>query len=236
MYETPFIGIAALSFLWNCVGNMADQTHTIGVPEPLAQRLQDTVDAARDTVKRKLGYDGSVDVVVFESRPEFVIPELGITGMAVGAQGIEILVDLSRSYEENELENEVMSTTHHETTHIVHENLIGTQSTLLYRMLAEGIGCYVEQYFRPERYIPYIQPVENERSYIREAEPLLDTAEYDHATWFFGAGELPRWIGYRLGYLIVSDFMEHTGTSLHDLVRTDIHDILKGSRVLEQQE
>ncbi len=32
-------------------------------------------------------------------------------------------------------------------------------------------------------------------------------ADYDHAAWFFGSTDKPRWLGYSLGCLLVARFL-----------------------------
>ncbi len=34
-----------------------------------------------------------------------------------------------------------------------------------------------------------------------------DHADYDHAAWFFGSTDKPRWLGYSLGCLLVARFL-----------------------------
>jgi len=52
----------------------------------------------------------------------------------------------------------------------------------------------------------------------------------DHAEWFFGSGDLPRWAGYTLGFDIVSGYLRrHPALTAADLVTTDAETILRGS-------
>jgi hypothetical protein len=43
---------------------------------------------------------------------------------------------------------------------------------------------------------------------------------YDHWEWFFGAGTIPRWAGYTLGYEIVGQYLSHRRTAA-DAVHVD---------------
>jgi hypothetical protein len=74
-------------------------------------------------------------------------------------------------------------------------------------------------------------PQQNCRAYCRNAVPAEDLprlakraladfslSDYDHAAWFFGAGPLPRWAGYSLGFRIVGDHVAAIcGSSAHSL-------------------
>ena len=42
------------------------------------------------------------------------------------------------------------------------------------------------------------------RSLLDHAEREINREDYDHAAWFFGTGNLPRWAGYTIGYRLVS--------------------------------
>jgi uncharacterized protein YjaZ len=42
---------------------------------------------------------------------------------------------------------------------------------------------------------------------------------YNHATWFFGTGDIPNWTGFMLGLRIVDEYKTaHPGTSAASLV------------------
>ncbi|MVZ80379.1 peptidase, partial [Escherichia coli] len=44
--------------------------------------------------------------------------------------------------------------------------------------------------------------------------------DYNHNVWFFGAGDLPRWLGYSLGFDLVARYLsahpEHRASTLTD--------------------
>ena len=43
-------------------------------------------------------------------------------------------------------------------------------------------------------------------------------ADYNHEAWFFGRGDLPRWLGYSLGFRLVERFLsEHPGSQASKL-------------------
>jgi hypothetical protein len=47
--------------------------------------------------------------------------------------------------------------------------------------------------------------------------------------WFFGAADLPRWFGYRLGYVIVKDWLESqdrdAADAVHEPAESFLHDL-----------
>jgi uncharacterized protein YjaZ len=64
-----------------------------------------------------------------------------------------------------------------------------------------------------------------------DAQALLSTADFSlHATWFFGAGAIPRWAGYTLGSHIVAAYRtKHPELTWHGLTRRTAAEILTGS-------
>ena len=120
---------------------------------------------------------------------------------------------------------------HHEVSHVIRHNTVGYSSTLLDYLVDEGIGCFVEQSMMPERKISYIQKIKDEQMYWQEAEKILvEKITWDDSRkWLVSEEIRPRWIGYRLGYLLMREFMNKTPVGLDVLVRMKSKDILKGS-------
>jgi uncharacterized protein YjaZ len=58
---------------------------------------------------------------------------------------------------------------------------------------------------------PWEQLPEGEiRFHATHAGQDWDRANYNHDAWFFGRGNLPRWLGYSLGFRLVERFLsEH---------------------------
>lgn len=44
--------------------------------------------------------------------------------------------------------------------------------------------------------------------HVSRAAAEWDRTDYDHRTWFFAGGNLPRWLGYSLGTRIVGRYMD----------------------------
>ena len=159
-----------------------------------------------------------------------MIPQLGITGSAIGKSCIEIKIDFSRKDLDKIIEIEIPATIYHELSHLVRENKLGYGNTLLDSMVSEGVTCYIEKSVIP-REIPYIQPIKDEESFWLKAKESFHDPKYNHSVWFFGAGELPNWIGYRLGYLLVEKYMQKYDKELSELSLIPSKEILKGSEL-----
>lgn len=213
------------------IGKETDKIHLVGGPENLQNTVREAVVEALRSFQEVMQYEGEVNVVVFESQSEFVIPEIGLMGRAIGKGGLEIYVDFERTFAAGELEKELAATVYHEATHLAQKHFVGFGKTLVGVMISEGVACYVERCCLPDRIIPYIEPIENEMQYLEEARPIFNAEEYEYGKWFFGSPDFPKWVGYRLGFLIVEAFMKKTKLPLYQLVRTEIQEILTKSEV-----
>ena len=69
-----------------------------------------------------------------------------------------------------------------------------------------------------------------ERSLWLDARRILNVPfGYDHPSWFFGAGNMPRWAGYTLGYDMVGRYLDHR-RSASDAVAVDATDVIESFR------
>jgi hypothetical protein len=202
--------------------------HLIGVPDENVEAVSRVVIKSFDEAMSSLKYFNKVDVVVIEAQDFFVISQLGIGGSAIGKSCIEIRIDFSRKDLDNIIKVEIPATIYHELSHIIRENNLKHGGTLLDSMVSEGIACYIEQLAVP-REIPYIKPIEYENNFWNKAKESFNDSNYDHSVWFFGAGELPNWIGYRLGYLLVKEYMQKNNKELSELSLIPSKEILQGS-------
>ena len=161
-----------------------------------------------------------------------VIPETGMTGSAIGKSGIQILINCGRKFSKQNFVTELSSSVAHEATHLVREDTEGYNRSLLDTIINEGVACYVEKSFLPRRHIPYIAAIRGEKHYIKKARGEFYKKHYNHSEWFFGSEKFPRWIGYRIGFLIVNGYAKNKKISLAKLVRTKSSTILKGSKII----
>lgn len=116
----------------------------------------------------------------------------------------------------------------HEVNHCLRMAGPGYGRTLGEAMVSEGLaGHFVIHLLgtAPEPWEGGLDP-ETRRS-LMPSRTELDAPGYDHGAWFFGTGDLPRWLGYRLGFALVADWWQtRDGTSLRDLIDTPARSIL----------
>lgn len=92
----------------------------------------------------------------------------------------------------------------------------GCGSTLRERLVSEGLA----QTFEAEctGVVPLYAEAEVTDEHLALAHATLDEDPAKDGRWFFGAGDLPRWLGYRLGYRIVSERVAAMGSNAAALV------------------
>lgn len=174
---------------------------------------------ARDTCSERLGAEG-IEVHVLDA-PDECIPELGIGGSTYGPHTIVLAVDPDHRINPSD----VYSTLVHEMHHAIRWRGPGCGSTLGERLVSEGLA----QVFENEctgRAPMYAQgDVEVEHRALAVAALHEDPA--DEGRWFFGAADLPRWFGYRLGYSVVKPWIDAQGQTAGELVQEPAETLLR---------
>ncbi|MDO9711672.1 DUF2268 domain-containing putative Zn-dependent protease [Paracraurococcus lichenis] len=172
---------------------------------PWRDRIEAEVAAAAEAVGRAVPRP-RVDLVI-QAVPGGGIPGLGIGSHAFRRGRIDLTfdpgsADLPRSLAGDLLRRMVA----HEAHHCLRHAGPGYGRTLGEALVSEGLADhFAGELFGPPP-LPWNAPfTEAERGEVlARAEPLLRAPRYDHAAWFYADGRsLPRWAGYRLGYLLV---------------------------------
>ena len=198
--------------------------HLIGIPKKYRVQVAKTVEKALTEASEFFVYHKPVETVIFSSISEFVVPEVGIGAHAIIQGDIVININFSRRDIKKVIEKELPATLYHEFSHVVRASIYkNLYATLAESLITEGIASYIEKKVFQKK-VPYIEPIKNEKKYWLLAQKNLHKKFYDHREWFYGTKKLPRWIGYRLGYLIVDSFMKcQKNLTLAQLVRIKSH-------------
>lgn len=162
-----------------------------------------------------------MDVAVKSGR--YVIPEKGHVGHSLGPGLVMITVDPENPAlipnEDFALERMMA----HELHHAARWDGPRQRRTLGNALISEGLAGH----FAQEIYGCPPEPWESldldtVRAYVAPAAESWREAHYDHDAWFFGAGDMPRWIGYSLGFRIVSCFLSvNADRKASDLAHAD---------------
>jgi predicted Zn-dependent protease DUF2268 len=197
--------------------------------------LREIVDEALTTVAQDLqGPRAQVSISAGSYR---VIPDVGIGGSTDTKTG-EVLVSMDsrsplglRRLLKTWLPLALAHELHH-SKRILQGPGYGT--TLLDTLIAEGgAEAFVRETYPNAPPIPWVRPPSKkaEERVWREADGQLDRPDDAdvYERWFLGKSDLPRWTGYRLGYAIVTAYLErHPDTDAADVA------ILPSAEVLEQ--
>lgn len=90
----------------------------------------------------------------------------------------------------------------HELHHAMRWNACGYGETLGEAIVSEGLADAFAEMLTGLAPPPWTAALDGDRfsTTLARAKAELEDPYYDHAEWFFGAGALPRWAGYTLGY------------------------------------
>ncbi|RCS21626.1 peptidase [Phyllobacterium salinisoli] len=165
-----------------------------------------------------------LDVVVQTGK--HIIPEKGHLGYAPKPGVVFIIVDPENSALQANVDASLERMFAHELHHAARWDGPGYGSSLGEALVSEGLaGHFVLELFGglPE---PWEQLPESEiRNQAILAAQEWDRAHYNHESWFFGRGDLPRWLGYSLGFRLVERFLsEHPGSLASNLVCAEAQD------------
>ncbi len=172
----------------------------------------------------------SLDIVV-QNIPGRVIPELGLVGFAPTSSLVQMTFDATNDSLADKVGEPLERMVAHEVNHVLRWRGPGYGATLGEAIISEGLaGQFTRQLYAnaPEHW-----EVPEEDDLLHLDDVLADWgARYDHAVWFFGAGDKPHWLGYRLGYRIVGRHIEASGKNAADLTQTPAIDFLETVRTL----
>ncbi|MEP7452463.1 DUF2268 domain-containing putative Zn-dependent protease [Phyllobacterium sp. SB3] len=170
-----------------------------------------------------------VDVLV-QYLPEETIPELGIGGSCFRRGLVTINLDPANTlFEKSLTTGRFTQTLAHELHHSMRHEACGYGYSLGEAFISEGLADSFAQ-----KLFTGLAPVWTNAlvncdwaEVINRAELELDHVHYDHSVWFFGAGELPRWTGYTIGYHLVQLYGRHyPDKAEHGMIDVPHSDIL----------
>ncbi len=165
-----------------------------------------------------------LDVVVQTGKR--IIPEKGHLGYAPKSGVVFITVDPDNPALKANADASLERMFAHELHHAARWDGPGYGSSLGEALVSEGLaGHFVLELFGgpPE---PWEQLPESEiRTHAALAAQEWERADYNHEAWFFGRGDLPRWLGYSLGFRLVERFLsEQSGSRASKLAVAQAQD------------
>ena len=149
---------------------------------------------------------GALDIVVQANSR--VIPEKGHVGHAVQPGLIYLTVDPDNPAFRTNADASFERMVAHELHHACRWDGPGYGSSLGAALVSEGLaGHFAQEMFggSPEPWESL--PREDIAAFVPLARQHWDDDGYDHMAWFFGTGDMPRWLGYSMGFNLVGAYL-----------------------------
>lgn len=171
------------------------------------------LEAVHQSASRQLPIGGITAVV--ESEPDPLFTGWGVAGGFQGVGSTEVEIKIRPQLPDELLAEQLSYVAAHEFHHVARSRGPGYGfGTLLEALVSEGLADhFAEEHLGQStpHWLLAFSPEELER-WLERARPLFDTRNYGHFDWFFGANpEIPRGIGYALGYELVSRYQARYG-------------------------
>lgn len=189
--------------------------HLHGLKDRLASSIESTYKKASDVIPLD-----SIDIAVRAT--DYVIPESGDFGVCYPGF-ITLAIDLQHAAYKHHLEHSIAKLVAHELNHASRFNHPGLGFHLGEQLVSEGLACMFARELCHSEPEPWEQlTAKTVAPFITPALKAWNAPHYNHAEWFLGAGNIPRWTGYTLGSMIVLNYLkEHKGTSAASLTNAD---------------
>ena len=169
--------------------------------------------------------------VVAQVLPSATLPELGISGHCPAQDLVHLNFDPSNPALAGSMGAALERVLAHEVHHAMRWKGPGYGTTLGAALVSEGLaGRFVQElYGNP----PELWEAEDaaDLDHLATALAVWDLP-YDHKAWFFGAGHLPKWVGYRLGYRIVGAHLSAQNMRPSDMVHADYGVFLQSAQTM----
>lgn len=141
------------------------------------------------------------------------IPEVGIGGFAQDGHNVQIFANPDLPDLEEVLRRELVPMLAHELHHAKRMRGVGYGATLLQAAVSEGMADRFSVEIAGIAPPPWSVALVGAELDLWIDRALADSGTgYDHARWFFGDADIPRWAGYAIGFELVGRYLEaHPG-------------------------
>ena len=192
---------------------------------------KDRIDAALKELARRAEQVAEpivLDIVVRSLR-NLVIPEIGHVGFAPGIGVLMLTIDPDNPNLADNMGEPLERMMAHELHHAMRWETVGYGTTLGEALISEGLaGRFAQELYGGDGEL-WERAVSREDlgEFAELAKARANDTDYNHAAWFYGSGDLPRWVGYTLGWEVVGDFLRrHPGSTASGLADTPADKIL----------
>ena len=170
-----------------------------------AEWLQTTLASTYAKAKRLMPLP-PLDVVVKAGTS--VIPEKGHAGFCPEAGVVYITVDPENNAFCKNYAHSIERMFDHELHHAARWEGPGYGLTLGEALVSEGLaGHFALELFGGEPELWERLRSDIVKPYTSQLHDSWQRTDYDHNAWFFGTGDLPRWLGYTAGFNLISRYL-----------------------------
>ena len=190
------------------------------------QEVQKVAEAAAKEVAELIPFLPSyVNLVVYPSGAEDVIPETGDMGMTYSDEYASVYFDHSVPYGKNKLLNGIRTTTFHELVHAATFQHEPWRPGVLFGVVTEGLATVFERDHAGAQ--PLWGKYEDDETmceWLHELKELPDAAEKNR-DYFVNHPDGRKWIVYKTGVWIVDKLLE-SGEDLFQLMKLNHMDVM----------
>jgi hypothetical protein len=188
--------------------------------------------AAAENVVASLIDPPRIDILIAHRCAKGIIPELGIGAFAQFPSLFSMSCDPANENFGTSLSNRaVIRLALHEVHHCLRMVGPGFGRSLGEALVSEGLAGRFASHLigTPPELWENIADGSEIINHMPDTKTLAST-DYDYDEWFYGAGELPRWTGYSLGYEIVGRWIDRCNpSSASDWIETSANEIISKS-------
>lgn len=138
-------------------------------------------------------------------RSEHIIPEIGMLGRAHNSRLFSLNFDPTNpNFTPNLSAGTLQRQLLHEIHHCIRMAGPGYGWQLGEALVSEGLAGHFVNHLMSTQPEPWETAITfNDLQANSPSTTELQSCTYNHANWFFGQGDLPRWLGYSLGFELV---------------------------------
>lgn len=178
-----------------------------------------------------------VNITVYFN-PDWTIHTTGENGYTPTGEWVQISLDLTgkKFPVKTVIEKRLPATIYHELCHIKRWQTTGFGSVFREELVSEGLACA----FEVEQFKHDIEPlfmaseaeIKKMISVVKKNRDRIKN-EYSYFEWFtVGSKKVPRWLGYKLGYYIITQVLEkNPELSVADLMDMSAQKLYKMSKI-----
>lgn len=173
------------------------------VPEVVVAAIDSSLRAARALLP------GGAPRVTVQANTARSIAGYGVGGFTPSAAEVLVFVDRTAALDSATLVRRVAFIAAHEYHHAVRWACRGYGTTLRAAIVSEGLADDFALRLVGGEHPPWMQQLSSAEfeHWTAEVSRSTSDAAYDHDRWFFGTDPaVPRWIGYRIGAAVVSEY------------------------------